>query len=165
MASGGGPVKLGACYADKLDLHSGEGLLQKYYVHLRLLSPLMLQACAFLLHRAVRHRAWPPRLFRHPTGRPRTAQCAASTAPQTMTAGGGAVHITNIDCRGGEAALRSAGGAVTVDSLDGNCAIESQGGNVQARHAAPGAGLHMACRSCAAIRPVRRTHALREHVP
>lgn len=43
------------------------------------------------------------------------------------------MHITNIDCRGGEAALRSAGGAITIDSLDGNCAIESQGGSVQAR--------------------------------
>lgn len=45
--------------------------------------------------------------------------------------GGGPVHITNIDCRGGQAALRTAGGPVTIDSLDGNCVIESQGGNVQ----------------------------------
>lgn len=42
------------------------------------------------------------------------------------------MHITNIDCRGGQAALRTAGGQVSIDSLDGNCVIESQGGNVQA---------------------------------
>lgn len=42
------------------------------------------------------------------------------------------MHVTNIDCRGGQAALRTAGGPVTIDSLDGNCVIESQGGNVQA---------------------------------
>lgn len=49
------------------------------------------------------------------------------------------MHITNIDCRGGEAALRTAGGPVSIDSLDGNCAIESQGGDVQASWAELGA--------------------------
>ena len=56
-----------------------------------------------------------------------------------LHAGGGPVHITNIDCRGGEAALRTAGGPVSIDSLDGNYAIESQGGDVQASWAELGA--------------------------
>lgn len=46
-------------------------------------------------------------------------------------AGGGPIHVTNIDCRGGVAALRSSGGRVAVDSLDGNLSIHSDGGNVQ----------------------------------
>lgn len=46
-------------------------------------------------------------------------------------AGGGPIHVTNMDCRGGVAALRSGGGRVSVDSLDGNLSIHSDGGNVQ----------------------------------
>ena len=37
-----------------------------------------------------------------------------------------------MDCRGGSATLRSCGGAVAVDSLDGNLQVDSGGGAVQA---------------------------------
>lgn len=43
------------------------------------------------------------------------------------------MHVTNMDCREGRATMRSAGGAVTIDSLDGSCHIDSEGGDVQAR--------------------------------
>lgn len=43
------------------------------------------------------------------------------------------MHVTNMDCRNAVATLRSGGGAVAVDSLDGNLAIDSGGGAVQVR--------------------------------
>ncbi|KAL4443326.1 hypothetical protein ABPG75_011063 [Micractinium tetrahymenae] len=48
-----------------------------------------------------------------------------------VQSGGGPIHVTNMDCRGGVAALASSGGRVVVDSLDGNLSIHSGGGDVQ----------------------------------
>jgi hypothetical protein len=162
---GGGAITLGACYADALQLDSGDPLVPPCGDFLLALLPVCGRSCCVCQSLGAPgnmggQRGWKSG-GRQPGGAPHSilprslnpASVGPPPAPAPplpppssravcalmRTAGGGPVHVTTMDCRGGLAVLCSGGGAVAVDSLDGSLRVESGGGAVAAQ-LADGAG-------------------------